>query len=104
MHLRVRGEVDDEVDLGVLDTVDATAKRRVVAGEVLEQVRELVRPGVLAFVDAEHLVAVPLEPEREIRPDLTGGPRHEDLHRRPPIKASLLNGREGYRGRRANPV
>ena len=70
MHLRVRREVDDEVDLGVLDAVDPAAEGRVVARKILEEVRELVRPRVLALVDAEHLVAVPLKPEREIRPDL----------------------------------
>ena len=35
VHLRVRGEVDDEVDLGILDAVDAARERRVVAGEIL---------------------------------------------------------------------
>ena len=37
VHLRVRGEVDDEVDLRVLDAVHAAAERRVVPGEVLQQ-------------------------------------------------------------------
>ena len=46
MHLRVRGEVDDDVDLGVLDAADPALERGVVAGEVLQQVREVVRPGV----------------------------------------------------------
>src|SRR5262245_3355442 len=104
MHLRVRGEVDDEVDVRVLDAVDASAKGRVVPGQVLEQVRELVRPRVLALVDAEHVVAVTLEPQGEIRPDLTGRARHEDLHGATPFKGSLLNGREGYRAHRANLV
>ena len=36
MHLCVRREVDDEVDLRILDAADAAAERRVVAGEVLE--------------------------------------------------------------------
>ena len=70
MHLRVRGEVDDEVDLRIFDAVDPSAERRVVAGEVLEQVSELVRPRVLALVDTEDLVAVALQPQREIRTDL----------------------------------
>ena len=58
VHLRVRGQVHDDVDLGVLDAVDPAGERRVVAREILEQVAEVVRPGVLALVDAEDLVAV----------------------------------------------
>ena len=58
VHLRVRGEVDDEVGLRVLDAADPVREGRVVAGEVLEQVVEVVRPGVQALVDAEDLVAV----------------------------------------------
>ena len=50
------------------------------AREILEQVGELVRPGVLPLVDAEHLVAVSLEPKREVRPDLARRARDEDLH------------------------
>ena len=58
VHLRVRSEVDDEVDLRVLDAVDPAAERGVVAGEVLQEIGKLVRPRVLALVDAEYLVAV----------------------------------------------
>jgi hypothetical protein len=36
VHLRVGCEVDDDVDLGILDTVDPTAEWRVVPGEILE--------------------------------------------------------------------
>ena len=35
VHLRVRGHVHDDVDLGVLDAADAAAERGVVAGEIL---------------------------------------------------------------------
>ena len=80
VHLGVRREVHDEVDLRVLDAVDPAAERGVVPGEVLEQVRKLVRPGVLALVDAEDLVTVPLQPEREVGPDLAGRAGDEDLH------------------------
>ena len=58
VHLRVRGEMDDDVDLRVLDAVDPAGERRVVAREVLQQVAEVVGPRVLALVDAEDLVAV----------------------------------------------
>ena len=40
VHLRVRGEVDDQVDFGVLDAVDATGERGVVPGEILQESRE----------------------------------------------------------------
>src|SRR5262249_49588567 len=94
----------DEIDLRVLDSVDTAAESRVVAGEILEQVREPVGPRVLPLVDSEHLVTVALEPQRQVGPDLTGRACDEDLHRLTPIKASLLNGREGYRAHRANPA
>ena len=42
VHLRVRGHVHDEIDLGILDAVDPARERRVVAGEVLQQRRERV--------------------------------------------------------------
>ncbi len=58
VHLRVRGQVHDDVDLRVLDAADAAVERRVVAGEILQQRRERVGPRVLALVDAEDLVAV----------------------------------------------
>ena len=62
VHLGVRGQVDDDVDLGVLDAVDPARERGVMAGEILEQVRKLVGPGVLPLVDPEHVVAVALQP------------------------------------------
>ena len=46
VDLRVGGQVDDEVGLRVLDAVDPAGERRVVAREVLEEVRELVGPRV----------------------------------------------------------
>ena len=82
VHLRVRGEVDDEVDLGILDAVDAARERRVVAGEILQQRRERVAdPGVRALVDAEDAVAVALQAQGEIRADLAGRAGDEDAHR-----------------------
>ena len=72
MHLRVRGEVHDEVDVRVLDTVDPARERCVVARKVLEQRRELVaHPRVRPLVDAEDLVAVAQEAQREVRADLS---------------------------------
>ena len=83
VHLRVRGEVDDEVDLGVLDAVDAARERRVMAGEILEQRREGVAdPGVRPLVDAEDLVAVREQAQREVRADLAGRAGDEDAHGR----------------------
>ena len=79
VHLRVRGQVHDDVGLRVLDAVDPAGERCVVSGEVLEQVPEFVRPGVLALVDAEDLMAFLLQSVREIRPDLSGGPGEQDL-------------------------
>ena len=82
VHLRVRGEVDDQVDLRVLDAVDAARKRRVVAGEVLQERRERVAdPRVRPLVDAEHLVPVGEQPQREVRADLAGRAGDEDAHR-----------------------
>jgi hypothetical protein len=60
VHFCVRSEVDDEIDFWVLDSVDSTAEGRVVTGEILEQVAELVRPRVLPLVDTENLVPVVL--------------------------------------------
>jgi hypothetical protein len=82
VHLRVRGEVDDDVDPRVLDAADPARERRIVAGEVLEQVAEVVRPGVDALVDAEDLVAVAPEAQGEVRADLTAGAGDEDAHGR----------------------
>src|SRR5215218_9224206 len=69
VHLRVRGEVDDEVDDGVLDAADPARERRVMPGKVLQQVRKLIRPRVLSLVDAEDGVAVRLKTEREVGAD-----------------------------------
>jgi hypothetical protein len=66
----MRGEMDDDVDVRVLDAVDPAPERRVVTGEVLQEIAELVGPGVLALVDPVHLVTVGLESEREVRADL----------------------------------
>ena len=64
VDLRVRCEVDDEVDVGVLDAVDSAPERRVVPCEVLEEIRELVRPLVLALDESEHVQYVALEAQR----------------------------------------
>jgi hypothetical protein len=82
MHLCVRGEMDDDVDPRVLDAADPSREGRVVAREVLEQRRELVGPRVHALVDAEHVVAVALEADTEVRADLAGGARDQDAHER----------------------
>ena len=60
VHLGVGREVHDEVDLRVLDTVDPAAEGGIVPGEILEEVRKLIRPRVQALVDAEDLMSVPL--------------------------------------------
>src|SRR5256885_416712 len=80
MHLRVRGEVHDEVDLRVLDPADATREGRVVPGQVLQEVTEVVRPGVQPLVDAEHVVPVAKEALTEVRPDLAARAGDEDPH------------------------
>jgi hypothetical protein len=48
--------------------------------EILKQVAELVRPRVLALVDAEDLVAVAPQAEREVRADLPRGAGDQDSH------------------------
>ena len=70
VDLRVGGEMDDQVDLGVLDAVDPAVERRVVAREILMERVELLRPRVRALVDAEDRVAVPEQAQREVRADL----------------------------------
>ncbi len=95
VDLRVRGQMDDEIGRRVLDAVDAAGEGRVMAGEVLEQVRELVRPRVLPLVDAEDLVAVPQQAQREVRADLARRPRDEDPHAPLPRSARCI-AREGY--------
>ena len=72
VHLRVRREVHDEVDLGVLDAVDPARERGVMAGQILEQIAELIRPRVLALVDPEDLMPVLPQAEGKIGPDLAG--------------------------------
>ena len=51
VHLRVRGEMDDQVDLRILDAVDSARERRIVAREVLEEIAELVCPCCPSFPD-----------------------------------------------------
>jgi hypothetical protein len=96
VYLRVRGEVDDrvarrEVELDVLHR------------QVLQQVRKLLRPPSAAggvfpagrrglrrrrfqptvgtLVDAEDIVAVAKQTEREVRADLPGRAGDQDPHR-----------------------
>ena len=80
VHLGVRRQVDDEIRLRVRDAADPVRERRVLAGQVLEQVAEVVRPGVHALVDAEDLVAVGQQPEREVGADLAGRAGDENAH------------------------
>jgi len=81
MHLRVCREVNDEVDLRVLDAVDPATECRVVPGEVLEQRRKRIsEPRVRPLVDAEDLMAVALEVQREVGADLAGRAGDEDAH------------------------
>jgi hypothetical protein len=61
VDLCVRSEVDDDVDLRILDSADPSRERRVVTGEVLQECGKGVRPRVLALVDAEDRVALPLQ-------------------------------------------
>ncbi len=70
VHLRVRRQVHHEIGLRVLDPVDPAREGRVVPGEVLEQVRERVGPGVEPLVDPEHVVAGALEAQGQVRADL----------------------------------
>ena len=59
----------------------ATGKRRVVTGKILEQRRErILDPGVRALVDPEHLVAVLDQAQREVGADLAGRSCDENAH------------------------
>src|SRR4029077_21241690 len=78
--LRVRSQVHHEIDLGVLDATDSSGEGRVVPGEVLEEVLEVVRPGVETLVDAEHVMPASLQPLRQVRPDLAARACDEDAH------------------------
>jgi hypothetical protein len=44
--------------------------RRIMAAEVLQDIAELVRPGVDSFVHAENLVSLANQPQRQIGTDL----------------------------------
>src|SRR5512133_1265651 len=74
VHLCVGGEVDDHVRRRI---VVAEAARE---GQVLEQVAEVVRPRVQALVDAEDLVAVLVQAQGEVRPDLPARAGDENAH------------------------
>ena len=81
MHLGVGGEVDDHIGGRVLDAADAALHGGVVAGKILQQVAEVVvDPRVQALVDAEDIVSVGEEPEREIGADLPARTGDEDAH------------------------
>ena len=80
VHLRVRGQVHHGVDLRVLDPADPAGKRRIVAGEILQQGREGVGPRVEPLVDAEDVVAVTLQPKRKVGADLARRAGDEDPH------------------------
>src|SRR5206468_4747214 len=93
VNLGMCGEVDDEVDVGVLDPVDSTGERSVVAREVLEQIGEPVRPGVDALVHPEDLVTVAKQPQGEVRADLARGSCKQNLHARyEPVKGTASSG------------
>ena len=82
VHLGVRGEMDDDVDLGVLDPVDPAREGCVVAGQVLQERRERVRlPRIRPLVDTEDVVPVRDQAEGEIRADLPGRSCDENPHR-----------------------
>ncbi len=80
MHLGVRGEVDDDVRSRVFDASDAAFHGGVMPREVLQQVAEVVRPGVQPLVDAEDVVAVGEEAEREVGADLPTRAGDEHAH------------------------
>src|SRR5438552_4219244 len=80
VHLRVRPEVDDEVDLGILHAADSTRERWIVAGKILKQVAKIVGPRVQPLVDAEHVVSVTDEAKRKVGADLPGRAGDEDPH------------------------
>src|SRR6266566_4600330 len=66
VHLRVRGEMDDEIDVRVLHSADASWEGRVVTGEILQEITEVVCPGVQPLVDPEDLVPLPLQALAEV--------------------------------------
>ena len=70
MHLGVRRQVDDRVDLRILDAADAAGIGGIVPGEVLEQRRKCVGPRIQTLVHAEDLMAVLLQADGEVRTDL----------------------------------
>src|SRR6266516_1661698 len=80
MHLRVRGEMHHEIDVRVLHPADASREGRVVPGEILQEITEVVRPGVQPLVDPEDLVSLALQTLAEVRPDLAARPGDEDPH------------------------
>ena len=81
VHLRVSGQMDDQVDLGPLDAVHPAPEGRVMAGEILQQRREgIVDPGIRALVDTKDRVAVPQEAKRQIGADLARGAGDENAH------------------------
>ena len=81
VHLGVGGEVDDHVGGRVLDAADPALHRGVVAGEVLQEVAEVVGPRVQALVDAEDVMALGEQPQREVGADLAARAGDEDAHR-----------------------
>jgi hypothetical protein len=80
MHLRMRGQMNHEIGFRVLHSADASGERGIVPREILQQVTEIVRPGVEAFVDAEDVVTFTLQALREVRPDLAARACDEDAH------------------------
>ncbi len=81
VHLGVGGEVDDDVRGRVLHAADASLHRRVVSGQILQQVAKVVRPPVQALVDAEDLMPFAKQSKREVRADLAARSGDENAHR-----------------------
>src|SRR5712691_3882781 len=80
VHLCVRREMNNQVNLGIFDPADTARKRWVVSGEILEQVAEVVRPRIEPLVDAEDVMTVAREAEREVRSDLAARAGNENAH------------------------
>ena len=86
MHLGVRSEMNDQVNLGIVDAVDATVVGGVVTGEVLEQRVERVCPRVRALVDAENPMPVGLQTQRKVRADLESDLAAYDIQDKPTLQ------------------
>ncbi len=98
MDLGVRGEVDDDVDLRILDPADPSRERRVMPSKVLQEGGKRVRPRVLALVDAEDRVALAKQPQPEVRSNLPARACDQDAH----ALTAFSAGRNRFAARRPN--